>query len=110
VVPSIWWENSPLVIQEAFQHRRPPIVSDIGGMREKVVHGVSGLRFRAASPESLADRLTEALTQPDLWQSLRDSAPPPPGLPGYAAAHLSLYENVTEAAPAHHATQEAVPA
>jgi glycosyltransferase involved in cell wall biosynthesis len=27
VMPSIWWENAPLVIQEAFQHRRPPDVS-----------------------------------------------------------------------------------
>src|SRR5262249_30791523 len=36
VVPSIWWENSPLVIQEAFLHRRPVICSDIGGMAEKV--------------------------------------------------------------------------
>ncbi len=31
VVPSIWWENSPLVIQEAFLHGRPIIASDIGG-------------------------------------------------------------------------------
>src|SRR5207237_2048639 len=40
VVPSIWWENAPLVIQEAFQHRRPVICSDIGGMAEKVSDGV----------------------------------------------------------------------
>ena len=42
VVPSIWWENSPLVIQEAFLHRRPVICSDIGGMAEKVTDGVEG--------------------------------------------------------------------
>jgi glycosyltransferase involved in cell wall biosynthesis len=47
VVPSIWWENSPLVIQEAYQHGRPVICSDIGGMAEKVTHGVNGLHFRA---------------------------------------------------------------
>ena len=108
VVPSIWWENSPLVIQEAFQHQRPPIVTDIGGMREKVAHGVTGLRFRVASPESLADRLTEALTQPELWQTLRDGAPSAPGLPGYAAAHLSLYQDITGSAPAHRVVREAV--
>ena len=110
VVPSIWWENSPLVIQEAFQHRRPPIVSDIGGMREKVAHGESGLRFRVASPESLADRLTEALTQPDLWQRLRDGAPSPPALGAFAAAHLSLYADAMKAAPAPRLAREAVPA
>ncbi len=31
VVPSTWYENSPLVIQEAFMHKRPVICSDIGG-------------------------------------------------------------------------------
>src|SRR3954454_23042100 len=42
VVPSIWWENAPLVIQEAFMHGRPVICSDIGGMAEHVDHGISG--------------------------------------------------------------------
>ena len=36
VVPSVWWENSPVVIQEARQAGTPVIASDIGGMREKV--------------------------------------------------------------------------
>jgi Glycosyl transferases group 1 len=42
VVPSIWWENSPLAIQEAFAHRRPVICSNIGGMAEKVRWGRVG--------------------------------------------------------------------
>lgn len=42
VVPSIWWENSPMVIQEAFSCGRPLLVSDIGGMKEKVRHGFDG--------------------------------------------------------------------
>jgi len=50
VVPSIWWENSPLVIQEAFAHGRPVICSDIGGMAEKVAHEKNGLHFRANDP------------------------------------------------------------
>ena len=54
VVPSRWWENSPLVIQEAFLHGRPVICSDIGGMAEKVTDGVDGLHFRAGDPRSLA--------------------------------------------------------
>ena len=82
VMPSIWWENSPVVIQESFLHGRPPIVGDIGGMAEKVRNGVDGLHFRAGSREDLADRLTEALTDKDLWQRLRDKAPKPLDLTG----------------------------
>jgi hypothetical protein len=64
VVPSVWWENSPLVIQEAFQRGRPVICSDIGGMAEKVADGVDGLHFRAGDPEALAATIARAATDP----------------------------------------------
>lgn len=54
VVPSTWWENSPLVIQEAYAAGCPVVCSGIGGMAEKVVDGVSGLHFR---PGDAADLL-----------------------------------------------------
>jgi glycosyltransferase involved in cell wall biosynthesis len=75
VVPSIWWENSPLVIQEAFLHGRPVICSDIGGMAEKVADGVNGLHFNARDAVSLAHTLRRATTDPGLWRSLRHGIP-----------------------------------
>ena len=57
VVPSIWWENSPMVIQEAFACGRPVITSDIGGMKEKITDGVDGLHFQARNPVDLASKL-----------------------------------------------------
>lgn len=60
VVPSIWWENSPVVIQEAKCAGTPLIVSDIGGMAEKVAHGVDGLHFRRGSPVDLARVMLDA--------------------------------------------------
>lgn len=59
VMPSRWWENSPVVIQEARACNVPMIVSDIGGMREKVVPGINGLWFKAGSAASLAKLLEE---------------------------------------------------
>jgi len=76
VVPSIWWENSPLVIQEAFQHGRPVICSDVGGMAEKVADGVSGLHFRVGDPGSLADVVRRAVRSRDLWKRTRGGIPP----------------------------------
>jgi glycosyltransferase involved in cell wall biosynthesis len=75
VVPSIWWENAPLVIQEAFIHKRPVICSDIGGMAEKVTDGVNGLHFRAGDPLSLAETIRKAATTPGLWDHLRKGIP-----------------------------------
>jgi len=49
IVPSIWWENSPMVIQEAKVCGRPLLVSNIGGMAEKVNHHVDGLSISAGN-------------------------------------------------------------
>jgi glycosyltransferase involved in cell wall biosynthesis len=76
VVPSRWWENSPLVIQEAFMHGRPVICSGIGGMAEKVANGVNGLHFVVSDPASLAETIHTASATPGLWERLREGIPP----------------------------------
>lgn len=60
VIPSIWWENSPVVIQEAIRFGRPLIGSNIGGMREKI-ENIAGLTFEARSAASLADTMVKAM-------------------------------------------------
>lgn len=83
VVPSIWWENSPMVIQEAFVCGRPLVVSDIGGMKEKVSDGRDGvhasvgntlqwaaaLKRCAASTTRYAELLT-GIVRPDCHRSV----------------------------------------
>ena len=59
VVPSVWVENSPLVIHEAQQARVPVITADAGGMAEYVRHGVNGLTFEHRSWRSLAERMQQ---------------------------------------------------
>jgi glycosyltransferase involved in cell wall biosynthesis len=99
VVPSTWWENSPVVIQEAFFHGRPVIASNIGGMAEKVTVLVNGLHFRARSAEDLADRLVEALTDATLWERLRNGIQRPMSHVECARAHLDLYRTLLEGRP-----------
>lgn len=64
VVPSVWWENSPVVIQEAMRAGTPLIVSGIGGMAEKVRPGLDGLHVRRGSPHDLA-RVMRQAASPD---------------------------------------------
>ena len=64
VVPSIWEENSPLVIQEAQQCGVPVITSECGGMGELVKNGVNGLTFKHRDASSLAEAMRRAMTQP----------------------------------------------
>ncbi len=71
VVPSLWYENSPNAILEAFAHRTPVIASDLGGMAELVHDGENGLLFSPGDPDSLARQLHRLLEEPDLLSSLQ---------------------------------------
>ncbi|MFH1804523.1 MAG: glycosyltransferase family 4 protein [Pseudomonadota bacterium] len=99
IIPSIWWENSPIVIQEAFFHGRPMICSNIGGMAEKIRDGVDGVHFRVGSAEDLADRLVEALTDNSLWDRMREGIRTPPTYMDCANQHLAQYREVLESRP-----------
>ncbi|MCB9196450.1 MAG: glycosyltransferase [Flavobacteriales bacterium] len=65
VVPSIWGENSPLVIHEAQSCKVPVITADYGGMKEYVKHNVNGLLFEHRNISSLAQQMNFALNNPD---------------------------------------------
>ncbi len=70
VVPSIWAENSPLVIHEALQARVPVITGDYGGMAEYVHHEENGLLFNHRDPESLAREMQRLADDPALARRL----------------------------------------
>jgi glycosyltransferase involved in cell wall biosynthesis len=91
IVPSTWWENAPVVIQEAFHHGRPIIASDIGGMAEKVRDGIDGLHFRVSNPESLAEAMTRAIREPELWERLHRGVRPPTSSARAAEQHVELF-------------------
>jgi glycosyltransferase involved in cell wall biosynthesis len=96
VVSSRWWENSPLVIQEAFMHGRPVICSDIGGMAEKVVDGVSGLHFTVSNATSLAETIVKAVRTPGLWSKLRAGIPEVHSMREHVANLTEIYDELLE--------------
>lgn len=70
VVPSVWYENSPNSILEAFAHRTPVIASDLGGMSELIQHGVNGLLFAHGSSADLALQIRRLVEDPALLPQL----------------------------------------
>lgn len=70
VVPSIWYENSPLVIQEAFLKGIPVITSNIGGMAELVKDGENGYLFEVGNAESLKSIMEKLINNPNLLNNL----------------------------------------
>ncbi len=75
-VPSIWFENSPITIHEAYLTRTPVVASDIGGMAEFVRDGVDGLTYRVGDDSALAACLERFANEPNLIDDLsRDFMP-----------------------------------
>lgn len=79
IVPSVWFENSPITIHEAFLAETPVVTSDIGGMAEYVRDGVDGLHFRVGDADDLARVLRRFADEPDLvaklsgdWMEIKD--------------------------------------
>lgn len=71
VVPSIWYENSPLTIHEAFLAGVPVITANIGGMAELVNDEVNGLHFQVGNPEDLARQMQRVIEDPALISTLK---------------------------------------
>jgi glycosyltransferase involved in cell wall biosynthesis len=64
-LPSLWFENLPLVVLEARAAGVPLLVSDLGGLAEAVPDGGGGWRFAAGDAGELAAKLEELLLAPE---------------------------------------------
>lgn len=111
VVPSVWVENSPLVIHEAQAARVPVITANAGGMAEYVHHEVNGLLFEHRSVPALAEQMQRFVDDPALASRL--------GARGYlydesgdvpdVGEHVREVERLYDRALAHHASTRVSP-
>ena len=63
---------TPLKPLEAMAQGRLLVASDVGGHRELIRHGETGILFRAGDAASLADAIVNLLEQRDRWPTLRN--------------------------------------
>jgi len=92
VVPSIWYENAPLVIQEAFLSRTPVIASRIGGIPELLKDGENGLLFGAGDPRDLKEKMEYVMNCPEVLNKLRESVPAVKSLEENTAEMVKIYQ------------------
>ncbi len=77
VVPSLWYENSPVVIQEARAAGVPVVASGHGALAEKVRQDVDGLLFPPGDVAALRHALQRLIDEPNLLPYLRRNVPSP---------------------------------
>ena len=95
VVPSIWYENSPLTIQEAMLAGTPIITSDLGGMAKLVQDGVNGLTFEPRDAAGLQSAIQRLIDDEALRRRLRPRREEVKDLATSAQEHLKLYQELT---------------
>lgn len=89
MVPSVWWENDPLVIQEAFLARRPVLCSDIGGMAEAVPDGQAGHHVAVGDAAAWAEAMDRCRRADP--SDVPDAFPPPRTMSVCARQYLEVY-------------------
>ena len=67
---SSWYENSPMVIQEAFLHGRPVMAPRLGGMAEKIRDGQTGVLVDPSSAQAIAEAMQRLTHQPEFLEQL----------------------------------------
>lgn len=94
VVPSIWYENTPLVIYSAQAARCPVIASNLGGMAEVVEHEKNGLLFEAGDVAGLAHAIERLALDRELLKKLAANAIRPKSISDYVAELQIVYDEV----------------
>ncbi len=74
VIPSIWMENSPMVIYEAMASGRPVVGSNIGGIPELIRDGENGFLTEPRNPEDIAEKVIKILSDINLAEKFGTAA------------------------------------
>jgi glycosyltransferase involved in cell wall biosynthesis len=95
VVPSVYYDNYPLVTLIGLAYRVPVIGSRIGGIPEIIDHGVNGLLFQPGNSDELASVIEEVAREPEIIQRLAENIATPRRTEEEALDYENIYRNLT---------------
>lgn len=92
--PTLWYEASPLTIDEAFAAHTPILASDIGAMGQKIRDEVDGLLVPPGDEDALYNALRRLLDEPTLLEKLRGNIQPVRTMQNQSEAIEALYKTI----------------
>ena len=100
VVPSLWYENTPMVIYAAQASGTPVVASDLGGMSEAIAGGHDGLLVPPEDPAALASTLLRLSRDRPFLRELARNAPQPMSVAQHVDVLERLYAELIHFSPA----------
>ncbi len=97
VVPSIWTENSPLTIHEAFLAGVPVVASRLGGHVGLLADG-GGLLYDGDDAADLARTLNRLYTEPGLLRELAETSPEVKPMDFHIEELIGIYRRLLDGA------------
>lgn len=94
VIPSVWYENSPLVLLDALATKTPVIVSDVEGLTEFISEGETGLSFARGSVDALTAAMRQLVDDPKLLESMIQKTAYPRTIEDMVADTMRVYQTV----------------
>ncbi|WP_439819853.1 glycosyltransferase [Pseudomonas sp. HLG18] len=93
VVPSVWNENTPLVVYSAQAAGCPVVASDVPGIAEAVTHDVNGLLFAPGSVIGLQHALARLIGEERLLEELSANSMPPKSVSVYVDELFQIWNS-----------------
>ncbi|MCX5713493.1 MAG: glycosyltransferase family 4 protein [Candidatus Omnitrophica bacterium] len=95
IVPSLWLENAPLVVQEAFLSKTAVIASRIGGIPEFIKDGINGLLFDAGDIKGLTEKMRYLIGNPETIARFQENMPQVKSIEENAREMERVYSSLT---------------
>jgi len=93
VVPSVWNENTPLVVYSAQAAGCPVVASNVPGIADAVTHNVDGLLYEPGSVEALEAALKRLVSEQGLLANLSSSSTRPKSVSVYVDELLQVWKS-----------------
>jgi len=95
LVPSLWWENSPLTVLTSLAYKVPVITINMGGAAELVKNGVNGFNFEIGNPKDLAEKMMAIASNPLILDEIKENIIRPPRVEEEAFIYEGLYRSLS---------------
>lgn len=96
IIPSVYKEIYPLVMETGFAFKKPVIASNIGGIPESVKDNINGFLFEVGNVDQLSDILNRISDDPELIKKLKQNIKQPPHIEEEALTYTRIYEELAK--------------